>query len=308
MMRQFVAAGFSVPLIDTLALKAMEVAEGIRTGPAVNDQHVWIERIVRDAAARFESSIFLVGGWDWRMSDGTLTQRRTANLLEDPTPRHLANQCESVLAVWKAQGRRAEDCWFEIGNELDGSYWKHHLGEFFELTMVCYDRVRSISPLSPFITGSTMNFNDGGPFWWKKAGFEVLDELCRFRWPKDTLQGLHPYRTKCKQKDWPSWDDSDHALGKLREVLRGRQVAITEMGWHSGSSFSDAEIAAFTMDEIDMWEMFGAACYVGYQIQDAPKPNNFGEGGFGAYTSVVDGLLEKPVARAMRNALALRKV
>ena len=305
-MKQWVNAGFSRPLDDETAEKCQEVAEGIRTGPACNDHHEPLEAVVGDAADRFERSVFIVGGWDWRDEDGNLYQRRDQNLLEDPGKLHLANQCESVLAVWKQRGRRHEDCVIEIGNELDGSYWKEHLDEYHELAMACYERVRSISSAAPFVTGSTMNF-DQAPFPWQKRGYEILDELCgSFTWPDDTLQGLHPYRTRHPQSEWPTWSSSAEALARLREVLRGRGLAITEMGWHSGDTFNDDEIARFTADEIQMWERFDAYGYVHYQIQDEAKPDNTGEGGFGAYTNAVDGFEAKPVAQTLQDAMERR--
>lgn len=299
----FSCAGFSNPLHDTIAAGVLATAEGIRTGPAVNDAHDWIDKIVGDAARRFASSMFVVGGWDWRLPDGSLYQRRDMNLLRDPGKEHLANQCASVLAVWKQNGRLYENCWIEIGNELDGSYWKYHLDEFHELGMACYERVRSISPFVPFVTGSTMNFDRG--CLWKKKGYEILRELCRLDWPVDTLQGLHPYRTKCRQDEWPSWSSSEKALSKLAKVLRGRGVAITEMGWHF-DEFTDDEIAAFVGAELEMWDEFGAHCYAHYQIQDGPQPDNTGEGGFGAYKNIHDGFAPKPVA-AVLDAWLVRK-
>jgi len=300
--RVFSSAGFSEPINDEIVNGVKATSNGIRSGPAVNDQHGWIEKIVDDAARRFESSLFIVGGWDWREANGRLLQRRDANLLENPGKEHLANQCGSILAVWEQSGRPLEACWIEIGNELDLSYWKKHLKEFHELAMACYERVRSISKEIPFITGSTANF-DCRPLW-KKGGYEILDELCRLDWPSDTIQGLHPYRTESRQNEWPTWDSSNEALEKLRDVLRGRDVAITEMGWRSRGKFSDAEIATFFRAELEMWDEFGAHCFVPYQIQDAAKPNNSGEGGFGVYTNLVDGFEPKLVAGVLGEWLA----
>ncbi len=300
----FSNAGFSQPLNDVIAGGVHATADGIRSGPACNDNHEPLAAIVEDAAKRFETSLFGVAGWDWRKPDGSLFQRRDAPLLENPGKEHFANQCASILAVWKQAGHPHKTCWIEIGNELDGSYWKKHLDEFFELAMASYEKVRSISKEVPFVTGSTMNFNDAD--FWKKAGFEILDELCAFPWPKDTLQGLHPYRTDCRQDEWPTWDSSEEALRELRKVLRGRDLAITEMGWHSTAPFSDGEIARFVAAELEMWEAFGAHCFTAYQIQDGPRPENHGEGGFGAYTNLNDGFNPKPVARTLTGWLERR--
>lgn len=300
-MKIFVSAGFSSPIPSPIAKAAQLIAHGNRTSLAVNDGHDWVDTIVTDAAKRFETSIFLVGGWFWRREDGSLYQQRDANLLADPGKEHLANQCDSILHVWQQRGRSIGDCWIEIGPEVDGSYWKKHLDQFHELAMFCCERVRSISPVVPFVTGSTMNFNRA-KYCWQKSGYKILKELCRLDWPSDTLQGLHPYRTDLPQNEWPSWDDWDQAQNKLTRVLRGRKVAITEMGWHSNTGFSDEQIAAFTAKEIQAWEEYGAACYDHYQVQDEPAPNNAGEGGFGAYTNMIDGLKPKPVQSVLRAA------
>lgn len=302
-MRLYSCAGFSHPLTDTVASGVSSTAEGIRTAIACNDHHDWIDTIVTDAATRFETSIFVVGGWDWRAADGTLSQRRDANLLDDPGKEHLASQCASILAIWRRRGRSYGSCWIEVGNELDGSYWKAHLDQFYKLAMHCYDRVRAISLDAPFITGSTMNFNRA-PYPWQRRGYEVLKKLCRLDWPRDTLQGLHPYRSKCRQDQWPTWDSSIAALAKLTAVLHGRGVAITEMGWPSGGAFTDDEIATLVHDELAMWDAYGAHCFAPYQIQDEPIPWHTGEGGFGIFTNIEDGFDEKPVACVLRDWLA----
>ncbi len=183
-MTLFESAGFSEVLPPAIASAVKEIAVGVRTGPAVNDEHEWVERIVANAAVHFEASTFIVGGWDWRKPDGTLEKRQNADLT--PMIGHLQSQCRSILAVWEQSGRRLEDCWFEVGNELDISYWDTNLEAFHALAMACYRTVREVSPRSPFITGSTMNFNKA-QFFWQRAGYEVLKELCGFAWPADTL-------------------------------------------------------------------------------------------------------------------------
>ena len=303
MHRLFCSAGFSDALPDDAAAGASMISEGIRTGPAVNDHHDPLARVVVDAAKHFEASLFVVGGWDWRRDDGSLYQRRDANLLEDPGKEHLASQCASILAAWGQTGRPLSSCWIEIGNELDGSYWKRHIDEFHELAMHCYHRVRSVSEDVPFITGSTMNFNKA-PWPWQKRGYEIFRDVCSFSWPGDTLQGLHPYRQE--GRGWPSFNSEDEVFEELRSLLRGRGLAITEMGWHSGAEHDDDKIADMMTAELDSWSRFGAYCYTHYQIQDSDKPGNTGEGGFGAFSSLGDGFWEKPQARALAGWMSRR--
>ena len=292
-MRLFESAGFAEPLSKQIADAVKKVAVGIRTAVAVNDQHNRIEQIVSNAAGHFETSIFIVGGWDWRRPDGGLYQRRDADL--SYMAPHLINQCRSILSVWLRTERKPSDCWIEFGNEVDGSYWKNNLGQFFNVAMACYRKVREASEHSPFITGSTMNFNKGRL--WNRNGYDVMKELCAFGWPRDTLQGLHPYRQE--GRGWPSFKSDAKALAALSKLLRGRRVAVTEMGWRSNEQHTDAKIAAMTREEIDMWRRFGSACFVHYQIVDAPRPNNRGEGAFGAFSAHVDGLAPKPVAEVL---------
>lgn len=302
-------AGYVYPIDDRHVEAVNYTAVGIRTGPCVNDSHEPIDAIVKKAAQEFSTSIFIVAGWDWRNTavpphqEGHTFQRRDANLLEDPGKEHIANQCASILAVWKQSGREYRDCIIEIGNELDGSYWKDNLDEFFELAMHSYDRIRSITSETPIVTGSTMNFNKE-PFW-KKGGYEIFRELCALAWPKDTWQGLHPYRGD-GGRTWPSWDSDQDALEEIARLLDGRDLAITEMGWASRTGHSDSKIAAMVAQEIQMWNDFGATCYAHYQIQDGPIPDNAGEGGFGAYTSLENGLKKKPVAEPLHGYVEMR--
>lgn len=294
-MRILINAGFCEPLLPELAFRLQPLCHGIRTGLAVNDEHPMIERLVRDALTYFDEAIFVIGGWDWRFG-GKLEQRRGADL--EPQKVHLANQCESLIAEWGAQGGDTSKLWIEIGNELDGSYWKNSLDAFRRTALTCYDRVRSLSDRVHFVTGSTMNLNKEPS--WKRGGYEVLQELCRLAWPMDTIQGLHPYRGGGRA--WPSFASEDEALLELREVLRGRKLAVTEMGWASGTGHSDEAIAGMMREEIAVWRDFGAVAFTAYQAQDDRVPRNVGEGGFGAFSNFEDGLKEKPWADAVREA------
>lgn len=303
-------AGFVYPIDDRHAEGVGYTAVGIRSGPCVNDPHEPIDAIVAKAAKLYETSLFLVGGWNWRNPEipphqpGHVWDDRDANLLEHPGKQHLANQCASILDVWKQSGREYKDCIIEIGNELDGSYWKTNLDEFFELAMHCYKRVRSISDEVPFVTGSTMNFNKAGSiFCWKKSGYEIFRELNNLSWPSDTWQGLHPYRGD--GRGWPSWDSDRDALEEIRDLLKGRGLAITEMGWASMTGHSNDKIALMVAQELQMWKDFGAACYIHYQIEDGAIPNNGSEGGFGAYTNIADGFAQKQVAETLHGFLEM---
>lgn len=300
-------AGYVYPLDERQVEGVRYTSVGQRTGPCVNDPHEPIAAIVQRAASLWKTSMFIVGGWDWRNTaipphqEGHTYNQADKNLLEDPGKEHLANQCASILAEWKQSGREYRDCIIEIGNELDGSYWKHNLDHFFELAMHCYERVRSVTPDAKFITGSTMNFNKE-PLW-KKGGYEIFCELVDFPWPADTWQGLHPYRGG--GREWPSWDSDKDALEEIKHLLNGRGLAITEMGWASRTGHSDTKIAAMVAAELQMWKDFGAECYAHYQIQDGPIPDNAGEGGFGAYRSMEDGFEKKPVAETLHNFLEM---
>lgn len=296
-MKILVNAGFGRRLSKKLANACQLVSEGVRTGIAVNDHHDWIDTVVGNVAGYFGTAVFIIGGWDWRREDGTLVQDRQADLT--PWTQHLANQCESVIAVWRQNKRADEGLWIEIGNELDGSYWKKHLGQFHEVAMACYKRVRCFSKDVHVVTGSTMNFNKGAA--WKDHGYEVLRDLCKFDWPADTYQGLHPYRQESIA--WPSFSSDSEAFEALRRFLRGRGLAITEVGWRSKEGHSDQKIADMTRNEIARWQSFGAGVYAHYQIQDAPRPNNVGEGAYGLFTSEVEGLVKKPQADALMEAL-----
>jgi hypothetical protein len=256
-----------------------------------------VAALVANTRLYFDEAIFIVGGWDWRDA-GKLVQKRNADL--EPLKVHLASQCKSLIAEWVNSGAQPSKLWIEIGNELDGSYWKNHLDAYHRTALTCYERVRSLSGEVNFITGSTMNLNK--EFSWKRGGYEVLDDLCALSWPMDTIQGLHPYRGPGRY--WPSFPNEEAALEALEKILSGRKLAITEMGWASGTGHDDDLIAEMTRVETTMWKRFGAVCYTAYQIQDAPKPNNHGEGGFGAFSSVADGLTEKPWAAAVKEARA----
>lgn len=301
-MIQFVNAGFSQVLPLEFVEPCQYVARGIRTGPAVNDLDDWVRRLVQDTKRHFDDAIFIVGGWDWRREDGSIYQDRKA-VLNDRKD-HLANQCAQIVHDWREADGDESRLWIDFGNELDLTPpWKNDLDGFFRTAMASYQAVRGMSDTVNFITGSASNFNrQPGGICRSPRGLKILKELSKFDWPSDTFQGLHPYRTQSWQSTWPTWGGTDEALLALRDVLKGRRLAITEMGWPSGGKFSDSEIAAMSRAEIEMWrDEFGAACYCHYQIQDSTRPDNIGEGGFGAHTAFADGLKRKPVAVVLHN-------
>lgn len=307
-MRLFVVAGFSNLLEYKFIPKTQVIAHGIRTGPAVNDGHERIEKLVENTLEHFKEAIFIVGGWDWRDESiethhpGNLYQRRDANL-KDMTE-HLANQCTQIISNWRYFGGEDSNLWIEFGNELDlTDTWKHDIDGFYRTAMTSYETIRSLSSSVRFITGSTSNFHRKPKYqcWRSPRGWEILKKLREFDWPKDTYQGLHPYRNDLPHEQWKHWKDWNEALQRLDYILNGRRVAITEMGWHSGSKWDDFQIAEHINKEIGAWIKVNAGCYVHYQIQDSPKPANVGEGGFGAYTNIDDGLEPKQVQTVLAN-------
>jgi hypothetical protein len=296
--KRFVSAGFGEPLIPRLGEACQRVARGIRTDVPVGDDHARVKALVRNALTYFDESVFIVGGWLWRI-DGKLVSRPDVDL--EPLKDHLADQCRSLINSWRDAGADLSKLWIEIGNELDISWWgKNHLDAFHRTAMTCYERVRSLSQAPRFVTGSTSNFNKG--FSWRRDGYECLDDLCELQWPKDTIQGLHPYRGPARE--WPSFDNDAAALRELRKVLGGRALAITEMGWDSTPDGStDNAIALWTRDEIAMWRDFGAECWTWFQIQDAEKPIEDRFGRYGCYSNLQDGLEPKPVAAVLGEEL-----
>lgn len=298
-MRLFVNAGFNNPLARVLWPKVNSIAHGIRTGPAVNDGYTEISVLVANALTVAPEAIFIVGGWDWRRPNGSLYQRRDFPLVERSG--NLAIQCQRIVGMWQCMGRKDENLWIEFGNELDITPgWNKDLEDFYRAAMLSYAAVRELSSEVKFITGSTSNFDRKSWGCWRSPrGWETLKKLSQFDWPADTYQGLHPYRNDLTTDQWKSWKDWSEALDRLSYLLNYRKVAITEMGWSSRGKWSDLRIKDFVFREIFKWKDFGAGCYVHYQMQDAPRPNNRGEGGFGAYTSSADGLAEKYVRSAL---------
>lgn len=270
-----------------------DVSSGPRTSVCLNDQAPWIRRIVEDTLThcRDQEAIIIVGGWAYREAEGNISDRGREVPLVPWTP-HLANQCEQIIKDWRRAGGRDENLWLEFGNEIDiTAGWKRNLDAFHRAAMVCYERVRSLSGLVRYVTGSTSNFRKRKLPWQSPKGYEVQKRLSKMDWPVDTYQGMHPYR------DDPSsfrWEAFERMLGK-------RKAAITEMGWASGEGHTDEAIAQFVDDEIRKWEQFGAACYDHYQIGDGAIPYNTGPEGFGAYTALDDGFEPKPVQPVLEN-------
>lgn len=294
-MKILTCAGFCEELPPDIANCCQKIGSGIRTGVCIQDEHPMVERLVRNALFYFKEAVFIVAGWDHRLPNGHTEPHQDAILTHHRE--HFLNQCSSIIAAWRQYGGKDENLWIEIGNELDNSYWKAHLNDFHHLAIACYDRVRSVSPTVNVITGSTANFNK--EFSWKRGGYEVLDELCGYKWPVDTLQGLHSYRGP--GRIWASFDSDAAALRELKKVLRGRQVAITEYGWASDRGLTDETIAEFVKHEIKMWREFGAVMTCYYQIQDPTIGDREGAR-FGAFTNQQDGLEPKPVAAVLMGA------
>lgn len=299
------AAGFSMPLADAPPVMGEGVrftSAGIRTGPANNDGHEWIRPLAIDALNHGDVAIFIVAGWEWR--DDSKPEHSPGHLIQDRKRpidfAHTANQAQQIIHDWRFAGGKDRNLTIEIGNELDlTDVWRRgKLGKFPALVMQVYNAVRELSDEVKIVTGSVSNFRKRPNFWRSRRGFEVLECLRDAHFPRDTLQGLHPYRNDLPPGLYHDWH-RDEALDVLRGLLDGRKVAITEMGWYSGGNWTDDQIAGFVHDEIAAWRDFGADSFVFYQLQDGVRPDNSGEGGFGAFTNHVDGFEPKPVSNVL---------
>lgn len=308
-MKIYQNAGFSNPLstpgrdVNGFGAAVQATSHGIRSGPANNDGHERIRPMCVDALRWGDSAIMIVAGWDWR--DESKPIHSPGHMYSDrnrkPDVEHTANQAEQVIHDWRFGGGLDGNLTIEIAGELDlTDIWKgRKLSGYYDFAMRVYDRVRSLSSEVKIVTGSTSNFRQRPRFKRSRRGFEVLECLHDMGFPKDTLQGVHPYRNDLPPGLYHNWDRQG-AFNVLRGLLDGRKIAITEMGWHSRGDWTNQQIAGFVRDEINSWREFGADCYVHYQIQDGRKPNNTGEGGFGAFENHEDGLTPKPVATVLR--------
>jgi hypothetical protein len=302
-MKLYSSAGFANVNHPVIGQGVVETAHGMRTGLANNDGHDRIAALVEDALRWGDSHVFIVAGWDWR--DESKPDHTPGAIYGDRKTRpdvvHIGNQAINLINDWRRAGGKDENLTIDVGNELDiTDTWRgRKICEFRDFFLHVYDRIRSTSAEVKIVSASSSNWRKKPQFWRSRRGYETLKALRDMKLPADTLQGLHPYRNDLPFHEWHDWDHTE-GLEVLRDVLDGRTVAITEMGWHSRGNWNDEQIADFINAEIRMWRDFGADSFTYYQIQDGPKPDNSGEGGFGAFTSLRDGFSPKPVARVLK--------
>jgi hypothetical protein len=289
-MKLMVSAGFGESISGEWCDRVGNISMGPRQDMPHGADDVYVRKLVENVTSRDFHAMFIIGGWMYLRDDGSVHSDKKLQ----PNPEHVRDQAHQIVYEWKQKGAQESRLYIEIGNELDLSYWQEHLDDYHRMAMMCHEAVRKQSSDVRIVTGSTSNFRKKGLFWQNDHGYEILEKLCSFDWPDDTLQGLHPYRTGHRQSEWPSFSSSEDALKALRKLLHGRKLAVTEMGWHESEKWSREDVANFTQDEIKMWRDFGADVFVLYQIQDGL--GSTGEDRFGAYTAAGD---PRPVAAIM---------
>jgi exo-beta-1,3-glucanase (GH17 family) len=119
--------------------------------------------------------------------------------------------------------------------------------------------------------------------------------------------GYHQYRSTSPAVQLDGYRSREQEFGTLRDAAGGRDLWMTECGWHTSQrksgtwpfskrwAYTDAQVAEFLTAEMRMNEEFGAKCFVTYQLNDGSDPAN-DQDRFGIRRT--DGTL-KPSARVL---------
>jgi hypothetical protein len=119
--------------------------------------------------------------------------------------------------------------------------------------------------------------------------------------------GYHQYRSTPPGEALDGYALRQDEFRALRDASGGRDVWMTESGWHTAKrtsgcwpfrkswSYTDEQVARFLRVEMDLNEESGAKCFVTYQLNDGPDPVN-DQDRFGIRRT--DGSL-KPQARVL---------
>ncbi len=307
-MPNVIAAGFGMPVTPFWFDRVERTSIGVRQDIPHACDDVYIRNLVREVSHRDAGAIFIVGGWTWLVDGKIVAGEEGRNRLPRPPRSHTVQQARQLAFEMKKAGLQGRGM-VEIGNEIDlDPAYRNNVAEFEALVMECIPAIREHGDF-PIITGSVSNIdlkNDGG------RGPKMLRRLCGLRFPPDTVQGIHPYRTGVEPWVFGGFDSPEHMLDWLRGVLAGRHFGITEIGWNNAEftvkrglfkketkRWSQADVASFVDWELNFWKEAGSIVYGWYQIRDAPPDSaDAQDAQYGAF--LADGN-EKLVASSLRN-------
>lgn len=296
-MKTYTVAGFGELIGKGWLELARVVASGVRQ-EIPNGLHARaVNRLVEEIAQSRMHAVFLVGGWLWGNPDGThIRQSRELK----PAASEVAGVASQVLWAAKHYGMWPRTI-LEVGPEINiDPVYKHELRGLEDNCIAVWDVIRDGSEGVPMIAASVSNVEQGD-------GLKHLRRWLNRGLPIRWWSGIHPYRTRSRAEEFPSYPSPDAMLLELRRTLGGRKFAITEAGWHDAevtyktgpfgsecvprwlkfgektNQFSRADVATFARQDINLWDDAGAELYTWYQIRDGLPDDPDTEAHFGAY-------------------------
>lgn len=174
----------------------------------------------------------------------------------------------------------------EIGNEPDNSKadYKHAPALFARLVRECAASVWEAVPGATVISGGVMNTHE--------KALEYLEDASRAGFPDGCHIGYHSYHTTTSpEKAHPGFRTRAHEFYRLREIVAGRPMWCTEVGWHTYPSqvpakllpkrfwqtvhFNDDQVADFTEQELRLHRDAGAVCCAVFQLNDHDPASSY---------------------------------
>lgn len=244
--------------------------KGLRQDIPVGCPDDHLAKLVGEVSAAGMLGVFIVAGW-MKWGEGNYREEKIS--LET-----VIDESERVAEAVK-EFDALETSWLELGNEPDLTAGYDKDPERFA-TAVTQGVVhgRSVAPGARFIMGGVSNLN-------RRGGFRYLERVVKAGLPKQLIIGVHPYRSDVRPwEKFGGWKGGlEQAAQALSEVVAGRPVAVSELGWHTATqekrflwkkrtwAWTDEEIAEFFRWETEFWMGRRADPFVWYQLNDGPN-------------------------------------
>jgi hypothetical protein len=296
-MKRYLNSNWALNPVDRDWVKSMGF-KGLRCGVPWRSQLRYISKMLNTLGRNNFEALLLIGGWEQWVDDGLRVERKIRQWQKDG----IGIEAKKVATAALKSNIPLDLVAFEIGCEPKESGFSPR--EYARYVNSGAAGIFSVIPTATVLFCGPLNVD-------RKGGARMLDEVLDAGIDHRLLIGLHPYRSALRPYWAPrGWDSINNMFLWLRGLRR--DYWISECGWHTAPQkrrrgpfglcsktiqWSDADVAEFAGQEMDLWENAKAQCYVWYQINDGPDPNN-PEDNFGLRYH--DGT-PKPAAKAFQD-------
>lgn len=273
-MRLYLNAGFGDPLGAATLQQLQDLGfSGVRQDIPTGER---TEALCRDLAAGQLTPILLVAGGRMGVVSPGMRPQDIVDLA-----RHVAIHAERAGLF-----DREIPAAIELGNEpdIEKSRYRNRPDLFSEVVREAAAAIRRVSTRAVIVSGGIANTDE--------RGLEYLRRAMVHGFPDDCAIGYHSYRTTATpDKAHRGFSSRDAEFAALKALAGHRPIWCTEVGWHTAPStvavvswlpfwrrkvqYSDAQVADFFEQEVEIHRRHGAAVFSWFQYNDGTNPQEY---------------------------------